>query len=223
MISKIHSNENNKVMLRGNINIDSMNNKENIDIYIYIYTYIYIHIRIQYAYTHTQYAYTHTHFDIKVWRHLQANGIPPAFVKHDTERHEIEIEWKMRQVRVKSVQGLFFTKRSRNLAYRHKWDAADQFSAQSNGDFLLIDPSRANMFPHVSQVPSTLTATSMWIYVEGGSSMNFHMGWIEFSKLHGQEDGSDCREWRLEGGHGTKLERDACSWVLVLCLWIFWV
>ena len=54
MISKIHSNENNKVMLRGNINIDSMNNKENID----IYTYIYIHIRIQYAYTHNMHTHT---------------------------------------------------------------------------------------------------------------------------------------------------------------------
>ena len=56
MISKIHSNENNKVMLRGNINIDSMNNKENID--IYIYTYIYTHTDT--ICIHTQYAYTHT-------------------------------------------------------------------------------------------------------------------------------------------------------------------
>ena len=31
------------------------------------------------------------------------------------------------------------------------------------------------------------------------------MGEVEYTKLHGQEDGSDCREWRLEGGHGETI------------------
>ena len=156
--------------------------------------------------THTICIHTHTlilRFDAT----FQANGIPPALSSTTLSGTRSRSSGRWGQVRVKSVQGLFFTKTFSELSVSSQVRCRGPVLCSINGDFLLIDPLKSEYvstcFPNTFYFDSNI-----YVNLCGRRQQHeFHMGWIEFPKLHGQEDGSDCREWRLEGGHGTKLER----------------
>ena len=146
-------------------------------IYIYIYIYIYTHTDTICIHTHNMHTHTHTlilRFDA-TFRRMVFRLLCQARHWAARDRDRVEDETGS----CEECTGSVFHKTFSELSVSSQVRCRGPVLCSINGDFLLIDPSRANMFPHVSQVPSTLTATSMWIYVEGGSSMNFI--WVELN------------------------------------------
>ena len=192
MISKIHSNENNKVMLRGNINIDSMNNKENIDIYTYIYTHT------DTICIHTQYAYTHTlilRFDA-TFRRMVFRLLCQA-------RH-----WAARdRDRVEDETGSCEMPRTNSLLNQWRFPPNRPFKSEYVSTCF---PSTfyfdSNIYVNLRGRRQRISYGLNWIFQASRPGRWFRLSWVAIGR------------WAW-----NQAWKDGCSWVLVLCLWIFWV